>query len=195
MKKRLAVMAALALVLAVVPANADDHFADLFVQYTYVDSKGSDDPSHTMMLIGSRKLTDWLSAWGSASEETLTTAGGTTNTTRLGAGIGLHADFGERVSSFLLAGYIRSIIEANYAGGDGGSDDYMFQSRVSLSVNPVMDVSVGGDVFLGPDGAFDQWGGGLAFNVSERLIMGYEVMLSENAVGITFSLQTPIGGS
>ena len=71
----------------------------------------------------------------------------------------------------------------------------MFQSRVSLSVNPVMDVSVGGDVFLGPGGTFDQWGGGLSFNVSERLTMGYEVLISEDAVGMTFTMQTPIGGS
>ena len=194
MKKCLVVLTALSLLALGALAQADDHVADLFVQYTYLDMKGSDDPAHTMLLIGSRKIKNWLSVWGSASGETLTTGGGTTNTTKLGAGIGLHADFGERVSSYVLAGYLRSIIDADYSG-DGASDDYMIQSRLSLSVNPVLDLSVGGDVFLGPGGTSEQWGGGAAFNVSERLTMGYEVMLGEDTVGITFTMQTPIGGN
>ena len=171
MKKCLVVLTALSLLALGALAQADDHVADLFVQYTYLDMKGSDGPAHTMLFIGSRKIMDWLSVWGSASGETLTTGGGTTNTTKLGAGIGLHADFGERVSSYVLAGYLRSIIDADYAG-DGASDDYMIQSRLSLSVNPVLDLSVGGDVILGPGGTSEQWGGGAAFNVSERLTMG-----------------------
>jgi len=129
-----------------------------------------------------------------SSEQTLTTLGDTTNTTGLGTGIGLHADLGERLSSFVLVGYIRSIIDADYPGGDGTSDDYMIQSRLSLSVNPVMDLSVGGDIFLGADGASDQWGGGVAFNVTERFVTGYEVMLGEDTVAITLTIQTPIGG-
>ncbi|MCY4513826.1 MAG: hypothetical protein OXC69_01625 [Candidatus Tectomicrobia bacterium] len=195
MKKNLVVLTVLVLLVPGAIANADDHIADLFVQYTYLDMKGSDDPAHTILLIGSREIRDWLSVWGSASEQTLTTLGDTTNTTGLGAGIGLHADFSERISSFVLVGYIRSIIDANYPGGDDASDDYMIQSRLSLSVNPVMDLSLGGDIFLGPGGTSEQWGGGLAFNVSDRLVMGYEMMLGEGTVAMTLTMQTPIGGN
>jgi len=66
MKNLAALLAALALLVPGAVASADDHAADLFVQYTYLDMKGSDDPAHTMLLIGSRKITDWLSVWASA---------------------------------------------------------------------------------------------------------------------------------
>ena len=122
MKRCLVVLTELSLLALGALAQADDRVADLFVQYTYLDMQGSDDPAHTMLFIGSRKISDWLSVWGSASGETLTTGGGTTNTTKLGAGIGLHADFGKRVSSCVLAGHLRPIIDPGYPGGDSSDD-------------------------------------------------------------------------
>ena len=192
MKNLLVVLATLAVLAPGVWVGADGFKADLYVQYTYLDAKGSDDPTHTLNLIGSHKISDRFSVWGSTTLSTLTSLGDTTNTTAFGAGIGLHADFTERLSSYVLAGYIRSIIDANYAGGDGNSDDYMIQPRLSLSVNPVMDLSLGGTIFLGADGASEQWGGAVDFNVTERFVMGYEVLLGKDEVAMTVTTRISI---
>ena len=72
------------------------------------------------------------------------------------AGVGLYADYTERLSSLVLAGYIRSIIDADDPGGDGTADDYMIQRRLTLSVNPVMDLPVCGSIILGACGSSEQ---------------------------------------
>ena len=192
MKALLGVLAALAVLVPGALASADDFDADLFVQYTYLDSKGSDDPAHALNLIASHELNDWFSVWGSTTLTTLTTGGDTTNTTGFGAGVGLYAEYSERLSSLLLAGYIRSIIDADDPGGKGTSDDYMVQPRLTLSVNPVMDLSVGGFIFLGAYGSSEQWGGAVDFNVTERFVMGYEVMLGDDAVAMTVTTRVTI---
>ena len=179
MRNLLAVLVVLAALAPGALASADGFNADLFVQYTYLDAKGSDDPAYTLNLIGSHEIKDWFSVWASATLTTLSTGGGTTNTTGFGAGIGLYAEYTERLSSLVLAGYIRSIIDADDPGSHGSGDDYMIQPRLTVSVNPVMDLSFGGSIFLGADGASEQWGGAVEFNVTERFVMGYEVMLGD----------------
>ena len=191
MKKLLAVLAALAVLALGASASAGGFDADLFVQYTYLDAKGSDDPAHTLNLIASHEMNDWFSVWGSTTLTTLTTGGGTTNTTGFGAGIGLYSEYTDRLSSLVLAGYIRSIIAAD-PGGNGTSDDYMIQPRLTLSVNPVLDLSLGGSIFLGAYGSSEQWGGAVEFNVTERFVMGYEVMLGDDNVAMTVTTQVSI---
>ena len=129
--------------------------------------------------------------WGSATLTALTTGGSTTNTTGFGTGIGLYAEYTERLSFLLLAGYIRSIIDDD-PGGDGNSDDYMIQPRLTVSVNPVMDLSPGGAIFLSADGASEQWGGAVEFNVTERFVIGYEVMPGEDAVAMKVTTRVSI---
>ena len=192
MKHLLVVLAALAVLAPGAAPRADGFNADLFVQYTYLDAKGSDDPAHTLNLIASHELSDWFSVWGSTTLTTLTTLDGTTNTTGFGAGIGLYSEYTERLSSLVLAGYIRSIIEADDPGGDGSSDDYMIQPRFTVSVNPVLDLSVGGAIFLGAGGASEQWGGAIEFNVTEWFVMGYEVMLGDDTVAMTVTTRVSI---
>ena len=72
------------------------------------------------------------------------------------AGVGLYADYTERLSYLVLAGYIRSIIDADDPGGDGTADCYMIQPRLTLSVNPVMDLPVGGSILPGAYGSSEQ---------------------------------------
>ena len=192
MKHLLVVLVALAVLAPGASPRADGFDADLFVQYTYLDAKGSDDPAHTLNLIGSHEVNDWFSVWGSTTLTTLTTGGGTTNTTGFGAGIGLYSEYTDCFSSLVLAGYIRSLIDADDPGGYGTSDDYMIQPRLTVSVNPVLDLSAGGSIFLGADGPSEQWGGAVEFNVTERFVMGYEVMLGEDAVAMTVTTRVSI---
>lgn len=191
MRKRLA---ALAVLVPSAAAGAEDPITDLFFQYTCLDTKGSDDPAHTILLIGSRKITDWFSAWAPASEKTLTTSGG-------------HHEHDENRCGHRRArgswrarqlNRARRLPSLHHRRRHPRRRWQQRRSHDPVQGQPVRQPAQGTvglrRYFSGRGAISEQWGGRVAFNVSERLTMGYEVMLGDDAVGMTFTLQTAIGG-